>query len=68
MINKIVIDRDSNKQDEEVATYNEQVDAILSYLNNNIQNPVSIGDLAKHFYISESYICRIFPPPKATLQ
>ena len=66
MINKIVIDRDSNKQDEEVATYNEQVDAILSYLNNNIQNPVSIGDLAKHFYISESYICRIFKSATGT--
>ena len=66
MINKIVIDRDSDKQEEEIATYNEQVDAILSYLNNNIQNPVSIGDLAKHFYISESYICRIFKSATGT--
>ena len=33
---------------------------ILSYLNNNIQYPISIGDLSKQFYISESYICRIF--------
>ena len=66
MINKILIDKDSDKQEEDVATYNEQVDAILSYLNNNIQNPVSIGDLAKHFYISESYICRIFKSATGT--
>ena len=34
--------------------------------NNNIQYPVSIGDLAKHFYISESYICRIFKAATGT--
>ena len=66
MINKILLDKDGDKATEEIATYNEQVDAILSYLNSNIQNPVSIGDLAKHFYISESYICRIFKSATGT--
>ena len=66
MINKILLDKDGGKDTEEIATYNEQVDAILSYLNSNIQNPVSIGDLAKHFYISESYICRIFKSATGT--
>jgi AraC-like DNA-binding protein len=60
MINKIVADRENNTEAEKPSTYNEQVDSILSYLNNNLQYPVSIGDLSKHFYISESYICRIF--------
>lgn len=66
MINKILLDKGGDKATEEIATYNEQVDAILSYLNSNIQNPVSIGDLAKHFYISESYICRIFKSATGT--
>ena len=66
MINKILLDKEGGKDTEEIATYNEQVDAILSYLNSNIQNPVSIGDLAKHFYISESYICRIFKSATGT--
>ncbi len=66
MINKIVMDRDNNTDDEKSATYNEQVDAILSYINNNIQYPVSIGDLSKQFFISESYICRIFKSATGT--
>ena len=66
MINKIVSDRESDKTTESTSTYNEQVDAILSYINNNIQYPVSIGDLSKHFYISESYICRIFKSATGT--
>ena len=66
MINKIVMDRDNNTDDEKGATYNEQVDAILSYINNNIQYPVSIGDLSKQFFISESYICRIFKSATGT--
>ncbi len=66
MINKILMDRDNNNNDEKSATYNEQVDAILSYINNNIQYPVSIGDLSKQFFISESYICRIFKSATGT--
>ncbi len=66
MINQIIYDKMSNRAEEKPATYNEQVDAILSYLNNNIQYPISIGDLSKHFYISESYICRIFKSATGT--
>ncbi len=66
MINKIVTDRENNTEAEKPSTYNEQVDSILSYLNNNLQYPVSIGDLSKHFYISESYICRIFKAATGT--
>ena len=66
MINKIIQEHTSNDDLEKSATYNEQVDAILSYLNNNIQYPVSIGDLSRQFYISESYICRIFKSATGT--
>ncbi|WP_022764008.1 AraC family transcriptional regulator [Butyrivibrio sp. XPD2006] len=66
MINKIVADRENNTEAEKPSTYNEQVDSILSYLNNNLQYPVSIGDLSRHFYISESYICRIFKAATGT--
>ena len=45
MINKIVADRENNTEAEKPATYNEQVDSILSYLNNNLQYPVSIGSI-----------------------
>ncbi|MCR5403796.1 MAG: AraC family transcriptional regulator [Butyrivibrio sp.] len=66
MINQIVAKRESKSDSEKPATYNEQVDSILSYLNNNIQYPISISDLSKQFYISESYICRIFKSATGT--
>ena len=40
--------------------YNQQVDDILAYINLNITSPITIGQLAGEFYLSESYICRIF--------
>ncbi|WP_035765947.1 AraC family transcriptional regulator [Butyrivibrio sp. NC2002] len=59
MIGKIIRDKEEGNAGMQ-STYNEQVDAILSYINNNIQNPVSISMLSAHFYLSDSYICRIF--------
>lgn len=46
--------------------YNHQVDDILSYINNNISQPLSTTDLAEKFYLSESYICRIFKAATGT--
>lgn len=40
--------------------YNEQVKQILSYINDHIAEPLTIDGLAEHFYLSSSYICRIF--------
>ncbi len=40
--------------------YNHQVDNILAYINHNIINPITIEQLANEFFLSESYICRIF--------
>jgi AraC-like DNA-binding protein/mannose-6-phosphate isomerase-like protein (cupin superfamily) len=66
MINAIVNEASLETAEVKPAAYNEQVDSILSYLNKNLQEPISIGDLAKHFYISESYICRIFKSATGT--
>ena len=40
--------------------YNGQVDEILTHINRNIANPITIAGLAETFFLSESYICRIF--------
>lgn len=48
------------KEEEEQLSYHSQVDDILTYINQNIQNPLTIEDLSNHFYISASYLCRIF--------
>ncbi len=65
MINSIFHDAPSNEM-VKTGTYNEQVDSILSYINKNIQNPISISLLSKEFFISESYICRIFKATTGT--
>lgn len=66
MINQIINNKLSDNVPNKLSTYNDQVDAILSYLNNNIQYPISIGDLSRQFFISESYICRLFKSATGT--
>lgn len=46
--------------------YNTQVDNILSYINQNIHEAIRIEDLANHFYLSESYLCRVFKSTTGT--
>lgn len=41
-------------------TSHHQVDQILSYINQYIKNPLTIEELSEQFYLSPSYICRIF--------
>lgn len=66
MINSICRAREQKPAEETNNTYNAQVDDILSYINNNINQPISIADLASRFFISESYICRIFKSTTGT--
>ena len=40
--------------------YHSQVDEILTYINQNISAPLTIDELSGHFYLSASYLCRIF--------
>lgn len=46
--------------------YNHQVDDILSYINQNITHTITMEQLAGQFYLSESYICRIFKAATGT--
>lgn len=46
--------------------YNHQVDDILSYINQNISQPITVDRLAENFFLSESYICRIFKQATGT--
>lgn len=38
----------------------EQIDDILSYVNQNLTETLTIQSLAEHFYLSSSYLCKIF--------
>lgn len=59
---------DSNAADTGISgyKYNHQVDAILAYINQNIHTAITIEKLAGHFFLSESYICRIFKSATGT--
>lgn len=46
--------------------YSKQVEDILAYINRNIGQPVTIEQLAADFYLSESYLCRIFKQATGT--
>lgn len=37
-----------------------EISEILFYINRNLSAPITIGSLANQFYISPSYLCRIF--------
>lgn len=66
MINSIYMDNlnlDSSVNDYK---YNQQVEQIIQYINQNICEPITIEFLAKHFYLSDSYICRIFKSATGT--
>ena len=52
--------------EEDGSVYHKQVDNILSYINQNITNTLSLRELAEYFYLSESYLCRIFKKTTGT--
>ena len=46
--------------------YYSQVQDILAHINQNITSRITISDLSTQFYLSESYICRIFKATTGT--
>ena len=40
--------------------YNNQIQEIIGYINDHVIENITINHLAEHFFLSESYICRIF--------
>ena len=66
MLNGICIAGEKAAEEEPGSAYHSQVDEILSYINNHIGQPISLTDLAATFYISESYLCRIFKATTGT--
>lgn len=48
------------------ASHSEQIDTILSYVNLNLTEELTIRKLASHFYLSSSYLCKIFKDETGT--
>lgn len=46
--------------------YNQHINEILNFINQNISTQISLEQLTSEFYLSESYICRIFKAATGT--
>ena len=59
---------DANAAENSVSDYkySQQVDDILVYINQNIGQNITVEQLAANFFLSESYICRIFKQATGT--
>ncbi|QOV18344.1 helix-turn-helix domain-containing protein [Blautia liquoris] len=67
-LNKIFLKRcDHDLLEHEITgVHHEQIDGILSYVNQNLAQNLTIQNLADQFYISSSYLCRIFKDATGT--
>jgi AraC-like DNA-binding protein len=66
MINSLFINNHSLEIADANFQYNQQVQEILTYINQHITDAITVEQLAEQFYISTSYICRIFKATTGT--
>jgi AraC-like DNA-binding protein len=60
-LTKSATEADLGEQSEEQRQYfNSKVADIITYIHHNIDSSLSIGEIAAHFYLSTSYLCRLF--------
>jgi AraC-like DNA-binding protein len=58
---KMTVDASLGDESEDQRQYfNSKVADIITYIHHNIDSQLSIGEIAAHFYLSSSYLCRLF--------
>lgn len=58
--------RTSAEEESKAPGYHAQVDEILSYINTHISENLTLEELSAHFFLSSSYLCRIFKATTGT--
>lgn len=58
--------RASTEEESKAPGYHAQVDEILSYINTHISENLTLEELSAHFFLSSSYLCRIFKATTGT--
>ena len=66
MVNSLFLNNHSAGVADSNFQYNQQVQEILSYINQHITEAITVEQLAEQFYLSTSYICRIFKATTGT--
>ena len=57
---------DKSAEKKEPSAHHAKVDEILSYINTHIREDLTLESLSSHFFLSQSYICRIFKADTGT--
>lgn len=65
-VNKSFYQSCHSVQPESPVANHAQVDDILTYINRHISEELSLDNLSAHFYLSSSYLCRIFKSTTGT--
>lgn len=50
----------NSKPEQSKTAQNEQIEKILQYINENLQEGIKLKDICQNLFISESYLCHIF--------
>jgi len=66
LINSLFIHNHRYQRTDSNFQYNQQVQEIHTYINQHITEAITVEQLAEQFYISTSYICRIFKATTGT--
>ena len=66
MINKVYHDQAGEEATAPVYQFNKQVEQIVNYINEHLLDEITIDRLSAQFFISPSYICRIFKETTGT--
>jgi len=66
MLNSLYSGRNNSHTNINSSQYKQTVTKIIDYLNQMIYEDITIEKLSKYFYLSESYICRIFKEETGT--
>lgn len=66
MLNSLFINNNHSEIADSNFQYNQQVQEILTHINQHITETITVEQLAEQFYLSTSYICRIFKATTGT--
>jgi len=66
LLNSLFINNNRSEIVDSNFQYNQQVQEILTYINQHITETITVERLAEQFYLSTSYICRIFKATTGT--
>jgi len=66
MINSAFLNNCDSKTSNSKYQYNQQVEQILAFINQRLNETITVEHLSAHFFMSTSYICRIFKAATGT--